>query len=400
MSVLLHRPMVSQRGQMGGHICLYKPLLSAISSESFPKRDDLLLTDFRKKTKKRSLPDHRSDEPSSDSCFGHTASDWASFPATKENISGGVCCKMLHHEYLALLHLWITFFKRIDPASRAPLFSTPFSHKPRRNKQWRCGAEQTGLSKLTSAHVPHVSLYPQRKDSQQPSSIASGSGLDSEVTQVLSKAVEELGLELSTLAEASHTSLMSGFLQPVPPAFFPEVHEELTKSWRGPYLVCVHSSVSSTLTVVDSAEQKVYDMITILQVLQAKLLHCTDESGPNSAAIRELCCAMCHFLLKWASAATTPGCPKSFLTQQRAKPVGAPAQPYPKAEPEPEVPTVALPTVEVPGSEPSLGDMIKQDFFNRKGCNYTLIMWVCRGSINLPCYTVPWPVVQPLVCNL
>lgn len=46
--------------------------------------------------------------------------------------------------------------------------------------------------------------------------------------------------------------------------------------------------------------------------------------------------------------------------------MGAPAQPYPKAEPEPEVPTVALPTVEVPGSEPSLGDMIQKDFLTAK----------------------------------
>lgn len=176
-----------------------------------------------RRTKKRSLPAHRFDEPSSDSCFGHTASDWASLPVTKQNISGGVCCKMLPHKYLALLHSWITFFKGSDPASHAPPFSTPSSDKPRRKKQWRCGAEQTGLSKLTSAQVPHVSLSPRWEDSlvlftredQQPSSIVSGSGLDSELTQVLSKAVEELGLELSTLVEPSHTSLMSGFLQPV-----------------------------------------------------------------------------------------------------------------------------------------------------------------------------------------
>lgn len=55
---------------------------------------------------------------------------------------------------------------------------------------------------------------------------------------------------------------------------------------------------------------------------------------------------MCHFLLKRA---------KSFLTQQHAKPVGVPAQPYSMAEPEPEVPTVALPSVEAPGLVPSLG---------------------------------------------
>lgn len=45
--------MVSQQAQMGGYIYLYKPLLSAISPESFPKREDHLLTDFRKKNDKK-----------------------------------------------------------------------------------------------------------------------------------------------------------------------------------------------------------------------------------------------------------------------------------------------------------------------------------------------------------
>lgn len=87
-----------------------------------------------RRTTKRSLLAHRFEEPSSDSCFGHMESDWASLPATKENISGGVCCKMLHDKYFTLLHSWITFFKEIDPASCAPPFSTLSSHKPRRKK--------------------------------------------------------------------------------------------------------------------------------------------------------------------------------------------------------------------------------------------------------------------------
>lgn len=73
--------------------------------------------------------------------------------------------------------------------------------------------------------------------------------LGSELVHVLSKAVEELGLECSAPEEpqAPHQ-------QPAP--FFPEVHEELAKSWNAPYSVCIHYCTSSGLPSVDSVEQK------------------------------------------------------------------------------------------------------------------------------------------------
>lgn len=77
---------------------------------------------------------------------------------------------------------------------------------------------------------------------------------------VLSKAVEELGLEWTPPDEP--TRLDEWFLlgrcqvprQQTAP-FFPEVHDELTKSWR----LC--TSNSSTLTTVDSADEKVYERL-------------------------------------------------------------------------------------------------------------------------------------------
>ncbi len=89
---------------------------------------------------------------------------------------------------------------------------------------------------------------------------------DAELVRVLTKAVSELGLEWSPPEEPSHSRLDEWFLpgcQQAPrqcsPPFFPEVHDELTKSWRGPYSSHIRSSASSALTSVDGAEEKGYE---------------------------------------------------------------------------------------------------------------------------------------------
>ncbi len=41
--------------------------------------------------------------------------------------------------------------------------------------------------------------------------------------------------------------------------FFPEVHDELTRSWCSPYSAHLCTSASSALTIVDGAEEKGYE---------------------------------------------------------------------------------------------------------------------------------------------
>lgn len=62
--------------------------------------------------------------------------------------------------------------------------------------------------------------------------------------QVLTKAVEELGLDLSAAEEPTRSQLDEWFLLPGhskqapwqhPAPFFLEVHQELTKMWHAPY---------------------------------------------------------------------------------------------------------------------------------------------------------------------
>ncbi len=104
--------------------------------------------------------------------------------------------------------------------------------------------------------------------SGQPST--SSPGMDTDIFSVLSNAVEELGLEGSPPEEPSHSRLDEWFLPGCRQAphqrtspFFPEVQDEITKSWRAPYLfrLFLSASYSSALTSDDGADKKVFDSL-------------------------------------------------------------------------------------------------------------------------------------------
>ncbi len=203
---------------------------------------------------------------------------------------------------LASLRSRIAFFSESDSAPRAlPSFS---SQGPARKRQRGRGFERPETSELTSAQCPHASPSPKREGSpvlftqpdQYPSAAASDmisfgasdddmddslslaasdaeelSGwvtdpallppsssrsarprTDDELVRVISKAVGELGLEWSPPQEPSRSRLDEWFLpgrQQAPrhrsSPFFPEVHDELTKSWRAPYASRIRPSASS-----------------------------------------------------------------------------------------------------------------------------------------------------------
>ncbi len=205
---------------------------------------------------------------------------------------------------LASLRTRIAFFSESDPTHHALPFSS--SQGPVRKKQWGRGSQHLVESELTPAQIPRASLLPHREVSpvlfsqpdQRPSASvsdlvsfggsddeladdsmslvasdaeellgsvtdpapsglpnSSAAGMDAELFRVLSKAVEELGLEWSPPEEPSRSRLDEWFLpgrrqapQQRPSPFFPEVHDELTRSWRSPYSARLRTSASSALT--------------------------------------------------------------------------------------------------------------------------------------------------------
>ncbi len=78
--------------------------------------------------------------------------------------------------------------------------------------------------------------------------------------------MDELGLEWSPPEEPTRSHLDEWFLPGRRQAphqrsspFFPEIHKELTRSWRAPYSACQRAFSSSALTSVDGAEEKGYE---------------------------------------------------------------------------------------------------------------------------------------------
>ncbi|KAL0151578.1 hypothetical protein M9458_053095 [Cirrhinus mrigala] len=221
---------------------------------------------------------------------------------------------------LSSLRSRIAFFSERDSAPRALPF--PSSQEPVKKKQRGRGSQRSELGELTSVQPPRASPSPQREGSPVlftrpdlcPSAAASDmvsfggseddmldsmslaasdaeelsgsiydpaplpsadisdprskTGMDAELFRVLTRAVDELGLEWSPPEEPPRSLLDEWFLpgrrqaprQRASP-FLPEVHEELTRSWRAPYSARLRASSSSALTSVDGAEDKGYEKL-------------------------------------------------------------------------------------------------------------------------------------------
>ncbi len=85
------------------------------------------------------------------------------------------------------------------------------------------------------------------------------------MTAMLSRAAESIGLHWRPPPSPERSRLDDWFLgaqaerrQPPPVLFFPEVHEEVTRSWRAPFSARNRPSASSVLTTLDGGAAQVY----------------------------------------------------------------------------------------------------------------------------------------------
>ncbi len=88
---------------------------------------------------------------------------------------------------------------------------------------------------------------------------------DPELTAMLSRAAESVGLHWRPPPSPERSRLDDWFLgaqadrrQPPPVPFFPEVHEEVTKSWKAPFSARNRPSASSVLTTLDGGAAQGY----------------------------------------------------------------------------------------------------------------------------------------------
>ncbi len=92
-----------------------------------------------------------------------------------------------------------------------------------------------------------------------PSGVVALSEPDPEMTAMLSRAAENVGLVWNPPPRPDPSRLDEWFLgggragsqRPPPVPFFPEVHEELTRSWKAPFTARNKSCGSSALTTLD-----------------------------------------------------------------------------------------------------------------------------------------------------
>ncbi len=112
-----------------------------------------------------------------------------------------------------------------------------------------------------------------------PSGVVATEAPDPELTAMLARAAVSIGLEVNRPPSPEPSRLEDWFLgagrgsQPhsVPVPFFPEVNEELTKSWMAPFTARSPSSASSILTTLDGGVARGYAGIP--QVERAIAVH-------------------------------------------------------------------------------------------------------------------------------
>ncbi len=110
------------------------------------------------------------------------------------------------------------------------------------------------------------------------SSVVATAAPDPELTAMLARAAVSIGLEVNRPLSPGAGRGSQPRSAPVP--FFPEVHEELTKSWMAPFTTRSCSSVSSVLTTLDGGAARGYAGIP--QVERAIAVHlCPQNSRPK-----------------------------------------------------------------------------------------------------------------------
>ncbi len=163
-----------------------------------------------------------------------------------------------------------------------------------------------------------------------PSGVVATAAPDPELTAMLARAAVSIGLEVNRPPSPEPSRLDDWFLgagrgsQPrsTPVPFFPEVHEELTKSWMAPFTARSRSSASSILTTLDGGVARGYAGIP--QVERAIAVHLCPRNAATWRNIPHLPSKACKLTAALVANSTSSGfsgpwdnsvrCPASSLS--------------------------------------------------------------------------------------
>ncbi len=149
-----------------------------------------------------------------------------------------------------------------------------------------------------------------------PSGVVATAAPDPELTAMLARAAVNIRLEVNRPPSPEPSRLDDWFLgagrgsqpRPAPVPFFPEVHEELTKSWMAPFTARSRSSTSSILTTLDGGVARGYAGIPQVERMMAVHL------CPQNAATWRNCPCLPSKACKLTAALAT----KSYSTAGQA----------------------------------------------------------------------------------
>ncbi len=163
-----------------------------------------------------------------------------------------------------------------------------------------------------------------------PSGVVATAAPDPEVTAMLARVAVSIGLEVNRPPSPEPSRLDDWFLgagrgsqpRPAPMPFFPEVHEELTKSWMAHFTARSPSSASSILTTLNGG-----GYAGIPQVERAIAVHLCPRNAATSRNRPRLPSKACK--LTAALAAKSIPWPARRTSRRRAVPPTS--QPGPKS---------------------------------------------------------------------
>ncbi len=148
------------------------------------------------------------------------------------------------------------------------------------------GAPSVDRMSIAASGVGFTSSEDEGAVGLPPSGVVATAAPDPELTAMLARAAVSIGLEVNRPPSPEPSRLDDWFLRagrgsqprPAPVPFFPEVHEELTRSWMAPFTARSPSFASSILTTLDGGVARGYAWIP--QVERAIAVHlCPRNAG-------------------------------------------------------------------------------------------------------------------------
>ncbi|KAL1270897.1 hypothetical protein QQF64_029913 [Cirrhinus molitorella] len=175
--------------------------------------------------------------------------------------------------------------RKSGPSKRGPVELPKLSTRPPAGPSVTFGAPEDDKMSVTASEEGLTPADAEASTGQPPAAAAAQSEADAELAAMLRRAAASIGLEVSKAPSPKRSRLDDWYLgassdvatpRTAPVPFFPEVHEELTKTWKAPYSARTRQG-SSLLTTLDGGAARGY--VDVPQVERAVAVHLCPQNA-------------------------------------------------------------------------------------------------------------------------